>query len=98
MQLGKALALQGRWSDAEAELLEAERVLAVAEGGPPGIHDLSVTGLATFYSLWDKAEPGKGYDAKAKEWRAKLAEKSAALAKPQPAPKSDAPKSDAPKQ
>jgi hypothetical protein len=28
--------------------------------------------LVEFYSLWDKAEPGKGYDAKAAEWNAKL--------------------------
>ncbi len=28
--------------------------------------------LADFYTAWDATEPGKGYDAKAAEWRAKL--------------------------
>ena len=27
---------------------------------------------AKFYESWDAAEPGKGYDTKAAEWRAKL--------------------------
>jgi hypothetical protein len=28
--------------------------------------------LPDLYAAWDKAEPGKGYDAKAGEWKAKL--------------------------
>jgi hypothetical protein len=31
-----------------------------------------VQGLVDLYTAWDKAEPGKGYDLKAAEWKAKL--------------------------
>ena len=32
----------------------------------------SIEQLAQFYESWHAAEPGKGYDVKAAEWRAKL--------------------------
>jgi hypothetical protein len=32
-----------------------------------------VQGLADLYAAWEKAEPGKGYGARAAEWKAKLA-------------------------
>ncbi len=35
-------------------------------------------GLAKFYESWHAAEPGKSYDAKASEWRAKLKQAEAA--------------------
>lgn len=31
-----------------------------------------VQAIVDLYTAWDKAEPGKGYDAKAAEWQAKL--------------------------
>ena len=34
----------------------------------------SIERLVKFYESWHTAEPGKGYDTKAAEWRAKLAE------------------------
>ena len=30
--------------------------------------------LVALYTAWHEAEPGQGYDTKAAEWRAKLAE------------------------
>ena len=33
--------------------------------------------LVDLYESWHAAEPGKGYDAKTTEWRAKLPEQSA---------------------
>jgi len=45
-----------------------------------------VHGLVDLYTAWDAAEPGKGYDAKAAEWRGKL-----------PAPAESAPNAAAPK-
>ncbi len=41
----------------------------------PSQTQASMQRLVKFYESWDAAEPGKGYDAKAAEWRAKLAER-----------------------
>jgi serine/threonine protein kinase/Tfp pilus assembly protein PilF len=63
-----------RFALAEANLLEAHPIHVAAAGrGPahPGTLEC-VQGLVDLYSAWDKAEPGKGYDAKAAEWRAAL--------------------------
>ncbi len=38
----------------------------------PSKAQASIERLAEFYESWHTAEPGKGYDAKAAEWRAKL--------------------------
>jgi len=79
-QLGRHLALLGaaragsgagpaNFSLAEASLLEADTLFAVVPGHPWGLE--CAASLATLYSAWNNAEPGKGYDAKATEWRAK---------------------------
>ncbi len=67
---GLLLADQGRFADAERELLLAAEAAGVGEGRvPPGAAVL-IDALARVYEAWDKAEPGKGYDAKAARWRA----------------------------
>jgi len=71
MQYGRTLLGLGRFPDAEAELLESERVLgqdptAVAR------HRQCVDAVIELYTAWDKSDPDKGYDAKAGNWRARL--------------------------
>ena len=67
--------LQGKRS--EAERLLPARHEQICERPPrrdesPSKIQASVERLAKFYESWHAAEPGKGYDAKAAEWRAKL--------------------------
>ncbi len=72
LKLGRALLALNRFTDAQAELLETERVLSTASDVPRGRHKQSIEALITLYESWDKAEPGKGQDARAAEWRLKL--------------------------
>jgi eukaryotic-like serine/threonine-protein kinase len=69
MALGHVFCAQNRPAEAEAALLEAERVLAKAPGTPPGRHEECIRYLVELYEGWDKVEPGKGYDAKARRWK-----------------------------
>jgi eukaryotic-like serine/threonine-protein kinase len=63
-----------RFSLAEANLLEAHPIyMAAKDRGPTHKDTLAcVQGLVDLYTAWHDAEPGKGYDAKAAEWKAKL--------------------------
>jgi hypothetical protein len=70
--LGQVLSGLNRLPEAEAELLEAERILAPQRGAWPDYYASCVNSLASLYSTWNKAEPGKGYDLKAAQWKAKL--------------------------
>jgi tetratricopeptide (TPR) repeat protein len=72
--LGGILAGQGRFSEAEPMLLESYKALRGAGGLSPAEKNYLVGRWIRLYEDWDTAEPGKGYDAKAAEWRAKLAE------------------------
>ena len=67
-QLGRAQARLGRHAAAEATLLEAHDILSRAR--PPT--ESCARLLAELYSAWHREEPGKGHDAKAASWRAKL--------------------------
>jgi serine/threonine protein kinase/tetratricopeptide (TPR) repeat protein len=74
--LGRARVTLGynpnRFNVAETNLLEAHQ-LYVKTGGEKHKNALDcVQGLIDIYTAWDKAEPGKGYDAKAREWKARL--------------------------
>lgn len=69
--LGAVLLKLNRYSEAETELLAADHILSASQGGYPGQRERLYGVLARLYEAWDKAEPGKGYDAKAKPWRAK---------------------------
>lgn len=53
-------------------LIEAQRVLSTAQGVPAKRQKQCLEALVTLYESWDKAAPGKGRDAKAAEWNAKL--------------------------
>ena len=59
---------------AESNLLEAHTIyLAAKDRGPAHTDTLAcIQGLVDLYSAWHVANPGKGYDAKAAEWRVKL--------------------------
>jgi eukaryotic-like serine/threonine-protein kinase len=70
--LGSVLKDLRKFAEGEAALLEAERILITAQALPPATHDQCVEALVRLYSAWNKAEPGKGYDAKAEQWKAKL--------------------------
>jgi tetratricopeptide (TPR) repeat protein len=70
--LGRTLTALNRFAEAQTELIEAERALAMGEGASPGWHNRSIDALSKLYAAWDKAEAGKGYDAKAHQWQARL--------------------------
>jgi hypothetical protein len=71
--LGVVIREQGRYAEAEGYLLHAEPILGAK---PDGIviygHEQIVKDIIELYSRWDKAEPGKAYDAKAAAWKAKI--------------------------
>jgi tetratricopeptide (TPR) repeat protein len=71
--LGRTLAGMNRFGDAETELLEAERILASAEGAPPERHRQSLEALAEMYAAWHRVEPGHDYATSAARWKARLA-------------------------
>jgi tetratricopeptide (TPR) repeat protein len=61
---------------AEANLLEAQSVFAKMRGAKDIETREWTRALADLYSAWDKAEPGKGHDARAAAWKAKLTTES----------------------
>jgi serine/threonine protein kinase len=76
--LGRARAGIGsdaeRLALAEANLIEGHAILLAANGFGPTHKDTldCVQALVDLYTAWHTAESGKGYDAKAVEWRARL--------------------------
>jgi len=69
--LGKTLMDLGRFEQAEAELLVSYQMYGVAQGVTPERRNNCAGVLQTLYETWDKAQPGKGHDAKAAEWKLK---------------------------
>ena len=69
---------------AEANLTEAHAIVSKAKSAKERDRTDLLTGLVALYDARHAAEPDKGYDAKAAEWRAKL---QASRAATQPAPK-----------
>ncbi|MBS0194116.1 MAG: serine/threonine protein kinase [Proteobacteria bacterium] len=71
--LGQARAGLGRFAEAEADLLAAHALLATPHVAqePNDLRECTQS-LIDLYTVWDKAEPGKGYAAKAAQWREKL--------------------------
>ncbi len=63
-----------RFALAESNFLEAYSIyLAAKDRGPKHKQTIEcVQALIDLYNAWHAAEPGKGYDAKAAEWQAKL--------------------------
>jgi tetratricopeptide (TPR) repeat protein len=74
--LGRARVALGydpdRFKLAEANLLEAHPLYIKTRGEKHKETLDCVQGLIELYTAWDKAEPGKGYAAKAAEWKGKL--------------------------
>jgi tetratricopeptide (TPR) repeat protein len=62
----------GEFATAEADLLEAQGILVKLRGEKGKETGEWTQGLVDLYVAWDRAEPGKGYDAKAGEWKTKL--------------------------
>ena len=59
-----------RFQEAESMALQAKEVAVRLYGGTHETSQLCYERLADLYTAWDEAEPDKGYDAKAAEWRA----------------------------
>ncbi len=60
------------FAKAETLLLAMHEQIVASSGESPSKIQASIEHLAKFYESWHAAEPGKGYDAKAAEWRAKF--------------------------
>ena len=71
---GKTLTALQRYEEAETALLEAHELITAALGPHHWRTTEQIQSLINLYSAWHEAEPDKGYDAKAAEWRAKLPE------------------------
>ncbi len=63
-----------RFALAESNLLEAHPIFVAAKDRGPTHKDTldCLRALVDLYTAWNAAEPGKGHDAKAAEWQAKL--------------------------
>ncbi len=61
-----------RFAEAEPLLLAMHEQIVGSSDESPSKTQASIERLAKFYESWHTAEPDKGYDAKAAEWRAKL--------------------------
>ena len=75
--LGETIAGQGRFSEAESLLLDSFATLESRADTIPGAYrDVrlreAIQRIVKLYESWHAAEPGKGYVAKAAEWKAKL--------------------------
>ncbi len=86
LNLGKARAGvgAGEFASAEKTLIEAQSRSAKMRGEAHKDTKACDQALIDLYTAWNTAQPGKGYDAKATEWKAKL---DAAQAAPEPAKK-----------
>ena len=71
-KLGEARTGQGAFAEAETTLLEAHGLIAAGFGDDHPGTTKTIKRIISLYESWHAAEPGKGYDAKAAEWRAKL--------------------------
>jgi len=78
--LGINLLKLNRFAEAETELLDAERILGGGKVVPPGRYNQVIEALVALYTKWDESDAGKGYDARAQEWKSKLAKDAGAPA------------------
>ncbi|MDX2039503.1 MAG: tetratricopeptide repeat protein [Isosphaeraceae bacterium] len=83
----KARALIGlqRFADAEPALLEAREIPRKSQGENAVATGNATLALITLYELWHAAEPTKGFDAKAAEWKARYEAGRPKIAAPKPA-------------
>ncbi|MFH1418459.1 MAG: tetratricopeptide repeat protein, partial [Planctomycetota bacterium] len=68
----RTLAAMERFAEAEAEMLEAHEMLVAALGAEHKRTIGLIKSLTDLYDAWHAAEPAKGYDAKAAQWRKQL--------------------------
>ena len=72
LQLGKARTGLGKFAAAEGNLLEAQPIFFKALGAKDQHTRDCLRAVIYLYAAWNTAEPGKGYDLKAAEWKRKL--------------------------
>jgi tetratricopeptide (TPR) repeat protein len=72
--LGQARAGLKQFETAEASLLEAHTIWVKARGEKQDETRSCKQAIVDLYTEWNAAQPGKGYDTKASEWKAKLGE------------------------
>lgn len=70
--LGKARVRVGEMEAAEGNLHEARAIIFAVQGRGGAARESVLKEIAELYAAWHAAEPGKGYDGKAAEWRGKL--------------------------
>ncbi len=68
---GSCLRDMERLAEAEPMLLEARGIIGRVMGDTHSVAIQMNLGLVMLYEAWEKADPGKGHDARAAEWRAK---------------------------
>jgi hypothetical protein len=72
-ELGAVMRDQGRFAEARQSLEQGWHELAKYTGVPAAQQWWVLAQLVSLYELWHAAEPGEGYDARAAEWRVRLA-------------------------
>ncbi len=70
--LGRVLTKLGRYAEAEPLLLAAQETYFQTPVAPQRSVSRVLKGLVALYDAWHAAEPEKGYDVNAAEWRDKL--------------------------
>jgi serine/threonine protein kinase len=71
--LGRAHTGLGKYTTAQSELFEAQSMLQQTHNvtHADDVRDCTQA-LVALYTVWNKAEPGRGYDAKGAQWKSKL--------------------------
>lgn len=70
--LGETLTALGRFEKAEVLLIRSRAIIEAHRGATHATTARSGQRIVDLYVAWNLAEPGKGYDVKTVEWRAKL--------------------------
>jgi serine/threonine protein kinase len=80
LPLGKARSALGDYANAQANLLEAQRIFDRTVN-PTRARDLRncTQALVALYTAWNAAAPGNGYDAQAATWKRKLGAPEASI-------------------
>jgi tetratricopeptide (TPR) repeat protein len=72
--LGRVLAKTGRYEESLPLLIAASDTLLADPGASNSERQRCLEALVVLFDRWHAAEPGKGYDDKAAEWRRKLSD------------------------
>lgn len=72
LNLGRGLTKAGKFAESEEFLLAAEEIFAGEGASARQLHQTTLQSLAKMYDAWDETEPGRGHDADAERWRARL--------------------------